>query len=139
MRLHWYQGVPPILAEKGLDAAAAKTFNTLFVGRDGAIACGFTKWRLLPEDRFADVKEPPQTLAPSPGFHREWLDACRGGPPASCHFGSTGPLAESVLLANVAYRAGRAFDWDAPTLSASDPAAAALLQRGYRTGWEIPG
>ncbi|MBU6276539.1 MAG: Gfo/Idh/MocA family oxidoreductase [Planctomycetes bacterium] len=139
VRLHWYQGVPPILAEKGLDAAAAKTFNTLFVGRDGALACGFTKWRLLPDDRFADVKEPPQTLAPSPGFHREWLDACRGGPPASCHFGSTGPLAESVLLANVAYRAGRAFDWDAPTLSASDPAATALLRRGYRTGWEIPG
>ncbi len=139
VRLHWYQGTPPVLAEKGLDDAAAKDFNTLFVGRDGLLLCGFSKWRLLPEDRFAEVKEPPQTLAPSPGFHREWLAACRGGPPASCHFGYTGPLAESVLLANVAFRAGRAFDWDAARLTASDEAAAALLRRAYRPGWEIPG
>jgi len=139
VRLHWYQGTPPVLAEKGLDAAAAKDFNTLFVGRDGMLLCGFGKWRLLPEERFAHVQEAPRSLAPSPGFHREWLDACRGGSPASCHFGYAGPLAESVLLANVAYRLGRPFDWDAARLSASDPGAAALLRRDYRAGWEIKG
>jgi len=135
--VHWYQGLPPVLAERGIAAERAKNRNTLFIGSEGMLLCGFGTWTLLPEEKFAEVKEPPQTLPPSPGFHREWLDACRGGPPATCHFDYTGPLTESVLLANIAYRVQGEFDWDAATLTSGRPDVDRLLRREYRPGWDV--
>jgi predicted dehydrogenase len=136
MRVHWHQGVPPVLAEKGIDAQATRKKNTLFVGSDGMLLCGFDDWQLLPEERFADAKA-PRTLPPSPGFRREWLDACRGGPPATCHFGYAGPLAESVLLANIAYRIQGGFDWNAAALTSGREDVDRMLRRTYRQGWEV--
>jgi predicted dehydrogenase len=131
--LHWHQGRPPIAAEKG---AADKQFNTLFIGSAGTLACGFDSWKLLPEGKFADFKGPDPAIPPSPGFHREWLDACRGGPAASCNFDYSGPMTESVLLANIAYRIQGEFDWDAAALKSSRGDVDAFLRREYRKGWE---
>lgn len=141
--LHWHQGRPPILDERGLDEPDAegrrpsRDANTLFIGSDGMLLCGFDGWRLLPEDRFAGVTKPPQTLTPSPGFYREWFDACRGGPAATCHFGYAGPLTESVLLANIAYRVQGEFAWDATALTSGRADVDALLRREYRPGWQV--
>jgi len=138
--VHWHQGRPKILAEVAPDEAGRDTknvtagFNTLFVGADGMLLCGFSGHRLLPTDKFAGV-QPPNVLPPSPGFHREWLDACRGGPPATCHFDYAGPLAESVLLANIAYRVQGDFDWDAAAMKSSREDVNGLLRREYREGW----
>jgi len=131
--LHWYQGRPPIAAEKG---AGDKAFNTLFIGSDGVLACGFDKWKLYPEEKFAGFKGPEPAMPPSPGFHKEWIEACRGGTPASCNFDYSGPMTESVLLANIAYRIQGEFDWDAAALKTSRDDATALLRREYRKGWE---
>lgn len=135
--VHWYQGRPPILAERRFDAKQLKHKNTLFVGTEGMLLCGFNSWALLPEQKFADVKEPPQTLAPSPGFHQEWIAACRGGTPATCNFDYTGPLSESVLLANIAYRVQGEFDWDAAAMKSSRDDVNGMLRREYRQGWEV--
>lgn len=132
--LHWYQGRPGIAAEKGVDD---KAFNTLFIGSQGILACGFDKWKLLPEDTFTEFKGPEPAMPPSPGFHKEWIEACRGGTPASCNFDYSGPMSESVLLANIAYRIQGEFDWDAAALKASRDDATALLRRAYRKGWEV--
>ena len=132
--LHWYQGRPEIAAEKG---AGDKAFNTLFIGSEGILACGFDKWKLLPEETFAGFKGPEPAMPPSPGFHKEWLEACRGGKPASCNFDYSGPMTESVLLANIAYRIQGDFTWDAAALEASRDDATALLRRAYRKGWEV--
>ncbi len=132
--LHWYQGRPEIAAEKG---ANDKAFNTLFIGSQGILACGFDKWKLLPEDTFTAFKGPEPAMPPSPGFHKEWIEACRGGTPASCNFDYSGPMSESVLLANIAYRIQGEFDWDAAALKTSRDDATALLRRAYRKGWEV--
>lgn len=135
--LHWYQGLPPVLAERGIDSKLAEKKNTLFIGTDGMLICGFDAWSLLPTEKFADFASPKQTIPKSPGFHREWLDACRGGPPATCNFDSTGPLTESVLLANIAYRVQGEFDWDAAAMKSSRDDVNGLLRREYRRGWEV--
>lgn len=135
--VHWYQGRPPILAERRFDAKQLEQKNTLFIGAEGMLLCGFNSWALLPEQKFADVKEPPQTLTPSPGFHQEWIAACRGGTPATCNFDYTGPLSESVLLANIAYRVQGEFDWDAAAMKSSRDDVNGLLRREYRKGWEV--
>jgi predicted dehydrogenase len=135
--LHWYQGLPPVLAERGIDSKLADKKNTLFIGTDGMLICGFDAWSLLPAEKFADFAGPKQTIPKSPGFHREWLDACRGGLPATCNFDFTGPLTESVLLANIAYRVQGEFDWDAAAMKSSRDDVNGLLRREYRRGWEV--
>ncbi len=132
--LHWHQGQPPILNELKLDG---RGMNNLFIGSDGMLLCGFDKHKLLPEEKFAGVT-PPQTLEKSPGFYNEWINACKGGPAATCNFDYSGPMAESVLLANVAYRVQGTFAWDAAALSTKGHAAAqGLIRDEFRKGWEV--
>jgi predicted dehydrogenase len=142
-RLHWYHGTPAILKDRGI--ADARGMNNLFIGSEGMLLCGFERWKLLPEADFKDYKAPTPTIPNSPGFHKEWLDACRGGKPATCHFGYSGPMTETVLLGNVAYRAGwgetephGGFDWDAKSLKFSgNDKAVAYLKSPFRKGWEV--
>lgn len=134
--LHWYHAKngPPILQEKGL---SDRGMNTLFIGADGMLLTGFSKYKLYPEDKFAEFKAPEQTIEDSPGFYKEWFTACKGGPPATCDFDYSGPLSETVLLGNAAYRAGGGFDWDANALTASgNEKVPQFLRTEFRKGWE---
>jgi predicted dehydrogenase len=138
--LHWSQakGGPPILKELGLNG---KGMNNLFIGSEGTMLCGFDKVQLMPEEKFKDF-EPKIKLPKSPGFHKEWIEACRGGEPASCNFNYSGPMTESVLLANVAYRLQGEFAWDAAALKATSPSGVDVepyLKPTFRAGWEIKG
>ena len=80
---------------------------------------------------------PPKVLPRSPGHDEEWVDACRGGPPAGSDFvRHSGLLTEAVLLGNVAVRAGGKLLWDGPNFRfANSEKAGALLRRQYRDGW----
>ncbi len=137
VKLHWYQkdGGPDILRELGLPVAG----NTLFIGSDGMLLCGFKERKLLPEDKFADFEPPEPFIPESPGFRNEFINACKGDDtPPTCNFDYTGPLAEAVLLANNAFRASSGFDWDHRTMTCKDaPDAQALIRSDYREGWEV--
>jgi hypothetical protein len=125
------------LDEKGLDAKTTKGMNNLFIGSEGMLLTGFESHVLLPADKFAKHKA-PKTFTPSPGFHEEWFNACRGGELATCNFDYSGPLAETTLLANVAFRARGGFDWDAENLKANGNAAAEQYLKSYfKKGWEV--
>jgi predicted dehydrogenase len=136
--LHWSQdkGGPAILKQKGLDP---KGNNTLFIGEKGMLLCGFGQRKLLPEADFAKMAELEPTIEKSPGFYLEWINAMKGGPAATCNFDYSGPMTETVLLGNVAYRAGgEAFDWDAENLQVSDNERAQMMIKDrYRSGWRI--
>ncbi len=133
--LHWYHGAPrEVIRKLGVDEKGA---NTIFVGDEGILVCGFDKRKLYPEEKFADFTAPEPFIPDSPGFYNEWISACKGGEAATCHFDYSGPMAETVLLGNVAYRAG-GFDWDAESLqTVGNTVAQTLIQTAYRKGWEI--
>ena len=136
LTLHWHQskGGPAILRERGLPVFG----NNLFIGTEGMLAADFGKHKLFPEEKFADFKRPQRTIPDSPGFHKEFIIACKGGEKATCNFDYSGPLTETVLLGNAAYRAGGGFDWNAETLEASgNPEAEQYLHSYVRKGWEI--
>ncbi len=134
IELNWSHGQPAILNAKGLPE---KGNNTLFIGDAGMLLCGFDQLSLLPAEKFADYEAPERTIPDSPGFHKEWIAACKGGDKATCNFDYSGPLAETVLLGNVAYRAG-GFDWNAKTLQTTGNAnAQTLIKEAYRKGWEL--
>ena len=135
--LHWYHAKdgPEILREKKL---SAKGMNTLFIGSEGMLLTGFGSHKLLPEDKFADYKRPERSIQKSAGFYNEWFASCKGGPPATCDFAYSGPLTETVLLGNVAYRAQGSFDWDAASLQVSgSDVASDLIRTQFRKGWEV--
>jgi predicted dehydrogenase len=136
--LHWYQGAPQIVKTLKVDDRDMKGMNTLLIGSGGMLLCGFSGYRLLPQEKFKDVDEPKAFLPPSPGFHQEWFDACRGGKPASCQFDYSGPMSETVLLGNIAYRVQGSFGWDSAALATSgNDAAQQLIRTPFRQGWEI--
>ena len=132
--LHWSHGKPADLDERKIPTSGA---NTVFIGSKGILTCDFGQYKLLPESEFADFTPPEPSIPASPGFHNEWIAACRGEGPATCYFDYAGPLAETVLLGNVAYRAG-GFDWGPRTLTAKgNEKAQPLLREAYRSGWEV--
>ena len=113
--------------------------GVLFVGEKGILAADYGKRILLPEKNFADFQPPEPTIPASVGCHRrEWFEACKGRGKALCHFGYGGPLTETVLLGNVAYRVGKKLEWDAAKLKFPNcPEAEQYIRRDYREGWTL--
>jgi len=136
LTLHWWHttSAKEIFQKYGADGGG----NTLFVGEKGVIAAGFNNHTVKMFDG-SQPEKPKETIPSSPGFHREWIDACKGGPRATCDFVDyTGPLAESVLLANAAFRAGGGFDWDARQFKSSgNPKADDYIFPEFREGWKV--
>jgi len=137
IKLHWdhAKSGPEILREKNLPH---EKYNTLFLGTEGLLLTGFEQYQLIKEGEETVqsdfVNQYQQDYRP---FYEEWITACQGGPAATCNFEYSGPLSETVLLSNVAYRSQQAFDWDSATLTASTPAAQALVKPEFRKGWEV--
>jgi predicted dehydrogenase len=141
VKFMWYEGglMPP--RPEGLeedDQLGANGNGILFIGDKGMITCGGWAGRpsLLPGSKDEAYKRPAKTLPRSKGHHRDWLDACKGGKPASANFEYGAGLTEVGLLGLVALRVGKKINWDAKTMKATNaPAADALLKESYRPGW----
>lgn len=136
VKLTWYDGGkrPPHFKEGKLPQWGD---GVLFVGSKGMLLADYGRHVLLPEKDFADYRRPRPFIPDSIGHHKEWVEACKTGATTSCHFGYAGPLTETVLLGNVSYRLGKAFDWDAAKLHASEPEAERFLRKEYRKGWTL--
>jgi predicted dehydrogenase len=143
VKFTWYDGglMPP--RPEGLepdDQLGADGFGILFIGDKGMLTCpGWAgRPRLLPGSRDEEYKRPPRTLPRSKGHHRDWLDACKGAPPASANFGYGAGLTEVGLLGLVAMRVGKKIYWDAAAMKATNaPEADRFLKEQYRPGWEV--
>jgi predicted dehydrogenase len=112
----------------------------LFVGDKGKIMCG--GWggnpRIIPETKMRAYTTPPKTLTRSNGHHRDWLDACKGGKPASSNFDYAGPMTEVILLGNVALRTGKKLTWDGANMKATNaPEADEYIRPEYHNGWTL--
>jgi len=141
VRLTWYDGGLKPRRPDELEAnQALPEEGLMFIGDRGTILCGFSgrRPRLIPETKKGSFKEPPQTLARSPGNLREWLDACKGAsskPGASFEF--SGPVAEALALGNVAVRTGQRIIWDAANLKAAGAGVEKCIHPERRPGWNL--
>ena len=100
--------------------------------------------RLLPKELQDAVTALDPIIPRSQGHYKEWADACKGGKPAGSNFDFAGPLAEVVLLGNVALRpqlreqlVKHKLLWDPEKLEITNlPDANKFLRREYRKGWK---
>lgn len=138
VNVHWYHGrnLPEALKDLGAPDWPA---GVLFEGTKGRLASDYSRRALLPEADFAGFVPPPPTIPDAARNHREeWYEACKGNGKTLAHFDYAAPLTETILLGNVAHRAGGTLEWDAAKLIVKDNAAAnALLQYEYRPGWKL--
>jgi hypothetical protein len=112
----------------------------LLVGDKGKILCGFSggEPRLIPASAMAAYKAPAKTLPRSPGHYEDWIAACKGGEKAVANFEFAGPVTETILLGNVAVRAGKTIEWDSETMTVTnDKEANELIHFPYREGWSL--
>ncbi|MDO4570599.1 MAG: Gfo/Idh/MocA family oxidoreductase [Planctomycetia bacterium] len=136
VKLHWCHGVPEAVRQLNLDRIG----NNVFIGEKGILSCDFNWHKLYPTDQFVDYKAPEPFIPESPGFHKEWIEACKGGAPASCNFDYSGKIAEAGLLGNAAYRVGAkdGIRWNWQEIKSPDcPNIDEFNYPNYRKGWEI--
>jgi predicted dehydrogenase len=119
VKLHWMDG--GIQPERPDELGPSEVFGegdngTLFIGTKGKMMCATygRDPKLLPTSRTAEVNV-PQTLKRVPGaditgHYTAWVDACIAGygsqqeKELSSNFKVAGPLAETVLMGNLAIR-----------------------------------
>jgi len=132
--LTWYDGGLRPPHPKDLEPGR-RVSGVTYVGEKGTLM----GHRLIPESKMKRYGRPPRKLPRSRGHDKEWVDACRGGPPAGSDFvRHSGLLSEVCMLGNVAVRAGRKLLWDGPNLKiTNDRNANRLLHREYRKGWTL--
>ena len=141
VRMHWYDGgVKPAIPAEMPSGQTLKESGVYYVGDKGVLLTGFSGGEhvLLPEARAKDFAAPAKTKPRSEGHYMEWINACKGGPAASCEFQFGSLLAETALLGTIAARTEKNLDWDPKRLRFSnDPNASALLNPPYRKGWKL--
>jgi len=143
LKLTWYDGglMPARPAELEDGRRFGDADDNLFVGDKGKML----SYRLIPESKMKEYKKPPQTLPRSPGHHKEWIQACKGGPAAGSNFNWAGPLTEVVLLGNIALRMGQKMYeqglklyYDGPNMKITNlPEANEYIRDRYREGWTL--
>ena len=141
--VHWYDGAlePPRPAELEPGRTLGEGSNgVLIVGSKGTImGGGWSKSpRIIPESKMKAYGRPPRKLPRSPGHHRDWLNACKGGPKACSDFSYSARLTEFVLLGDVAIRAGKKILWDGPNMKVTNvPEAQKFVEESYRPGFDL--
>lgn len=143
--LHWYDGglMPSRPARLPADVELNRTGGVAFVGRDGLLlheTYGQDP-QIFPERLAAEAEDVPQTLPRIEESHQmNWVNACKGGPAASCPFDYASRLTEIMLLGIVALRTGQGreirYDGEAMRITNVEEANQ-WLTREYRNGWEV--
>ncbi len=141
VRLTWYDGgLRPPCPDEIPAGGALPSRGSLFIGERGKMLCDGAGGppRLLPYEKTPDYAKPAETIPRSKGHHRDWLDAIKGGPPASSNFEYAARLTEIVLLGILSLRTGKKIYWDAGAMQARGLAAAdPFIKETRRKGWEI--
>ena len=129
-----------------------KTSGALVVGSEGMLFSPDdygANYYLLPRDKFMDFQKPDPTLPRIPFSGNadqrqkwEFVSAIRGEyePGTMSNFGYAGRLTETILVGNLALRAGEGqrIEWDANALASTNvPAINQFVHFEYRDGWTL--
>ncbi len=136
----WYDGVNrPILPKELEPGRKLPGQGGLYYGEKGTIMAPHMGGpRLIPDSKMRGFKAPEPFLGRGIDHYQEWIRACKGGPKPLANFDYSGPLSETILLGNVAARAGKKLFWDGPNFKVTNmPEAEKYLKREYREGWRL--
>jgi predicted dehydrogenase len=134
LKMVWYDGDKVIPRE--LFVEEPKAGGPLFIGEKGQLLVNPPT--LLPRKQFADYQRPEPKDWGRVEVHQDWLKGIKTGQQPGCNFAYSGPMAEALLLGNVALRVGQRIEWDADKFEVTNcPEANQFIRRDYRTGWSL--
>jgi predicted dehydrogenase len=147
VKMTWYDGgkLPPADLFFG-EPVPDKDGGSLVVGSKGSLLT--RTWHggesekdmfvLLPRKRFEGYKPLPRSLPRVASHHHEWIAACRGEGKTLSHFGYAAVLTESLLIGDLALRAGKDIEWDTAKMTATNaPEAQRFVKPQFREGWSL--
>ncbi len=133
---------------EGKDRVSVIASGALLIGTKGMMFSPDdygAKFYLLPESEFVDHQMPPQTMpritynGDTDTRHKsEFFAAIKGEGKTLSNFGYAGRLTETILVGNLAIRAGEGerIEWDAENMRSTNlPALNRYVKREYRPGW----
>jgi predicted dehydrogenase len=151
VKLVWYEGkdkgkrvLPP---QELIGDRKFSDSGCLLVGDQGTLFSPNDygeRYEFLKRTGGKEEKDIPESLPRNgrgdPGMKEEWARAIKENKPsiAMSNFDYAAMLAETILLGNVAMRAGRELKWDGPNLKFTNyPEANKFLHYEYRKGWKL--
>ena len=160
LRINWFDGGieparPPELAAKEEIGEGGE--GVIYHGDHGKLLTAYMGQNsrvLLPSGKVetpypkeSAVEQPFSPEAPQLGgsasganaaHYMEWVNACKGGPPARANYAFQAPIVETLLLGCIAVRTHEPLSWDAThfTFTEGSAQATALLKPEYRA---LPG
>lgn len=142
VRITWYSGgIKPYHPEQIPADNPLPSRGVLFVGEKGLMLCGGAGGTptLFPKSRNDQWQPPAPSLRRSPGHHRQWIDAIKGGDVCQSNFGYGAKLTEITLLGLLALRTGKIVQWDANGMKSDGSRdSEAIIHGSYRAGWQLP-
>jgi len=136
-------------SELGQKAFEKASSGMMFIGTDGVVFEGeayCSSPSIYPEAKFMDVKQAmvsgkitkTEPRSPKPGEpQKEWTHVIKNGGKTSSNFDYAAPLAEFVLLGNLAIRAQQTVVWDKEQMKVTNVEAANKFVKrpSYRPEW----
>lgn len=142
IRATWQDG--PKQPDKALSPHLPEDYKlppsgSMLIGEEGTLIIPHVADpELYPKTKFENY---PQGGIEGINHYHDFVEAALGNGVAGSNFDYAGPLAEAVLLANVANRfPGKTLEWNAKDLKFTNSSEAnQFLRRKYREGWEVEG
>jgi predicted dehydrogenase len=118
----------------------ARRLGIYFHAVNGTLFTDYSKHQIVPEGEYLkDSTPPPESIPPSPGHEREWLDSIKSRKEPSCGVNYHYKVSLALTLASLAYKLGRSVRFDPKTEKiAGDKQAAKLARPVYRRPWKFP-
>ncbi len=118
----------------------ARRLGIYFHGLNGTLFTDYSRHEIVPEgDLLKDATPPPQSIPPSPGHERQWLDSIKSRiePDSNVNYHYKVDLA--ITLASLSYTLGRSVRFDpVKERIVGDKEAARLARPVYRRPWKFP-
>ena len=142
VKLVWYDGgLRPPRPEGLPDGEMMGDNGRMLVGERGFILGNSIYPNSLRQEAGSIARSIPRV----DGHYRDWVESCKSGKPSGSNFDWAGPLAEAVLLGNVALRVQvrelltrKKLEWDPVGLKITNlPEADEFLRCSYRQGWSL--
>lgn len=117
-----------------------RRLGTYFHGANGTLIADYGSIRIVPEgDKMKGQPTVPQSIPPSPGHEREWLDCIKTRQQPSCNPNYHVRVDVPVLLSLLSLQLGRSIRFDpARERIVGDSEATRLAIPKYRSPWKFP-
>ena len=127
-------------AKHGVPQGVQRRLGYYLQGVEGTLYGGYSSHNVVPQTPALGAAEPPEeSIPPSPGHEREWLDCVRTRKQPSCGVEYAHKLNTANMLANLAMKVGRDLRFDPKTETIiGDEQAARLGTPEYRDPWKFP-